>query len=574
MNWKVLERLSQDHPDRSLVDFVVNGFKEGFRLGMDRSPEPRGPCKNSAKVRQHPEVTQALVDEEVAKGHILGPFDEQPLPDMWFSPLNIVPKSGNPGRWRLIHDLAYPYDGVNSVNNCIPAHNAKVNYQHIDDVIDIAISLGTRTMGARVDISHAFRNLGMHPSSLKFLGFTLNGKYYINSSLPFGAASSCYIFEKVATLIQWIVSHETKRKEISHYLDDFPLLGTSWADTKKFIFQFTHIVTKIGLPIAEDKTIGPTACLEYLGMLLDFKNQVLAIPEKKRIKCIELITEIITAYRSRKTVRVKRIQKLAGHLNFICQAVPAGRTFMCGLYSLLAPVHGEKVKTGHHRRINMEMHDDLVMFLNFLDEMHPRFERTIPFLIHRDLQDFQVEFFADASGAPSLGLGCIYGNHWAQGLWSETTLFKEHTPNIALLELLAITLAFELWAPALARSCITLKSDNQATVFWLTRKNCHIQAGMDLLRHLTKTCLLFQVYVRAEYLNTKINRKADLVSRNQIETLLQDYPGMDRNPTSLPATLWPPTWSLLSMTHNKQKGAHPGMARPKCTTMCKHLSQT
>ena len=149
-------------------------------------------------------------------------------------------------------------------------------------------------------------------------------------------------------MVQWIVSNETKRKEISHYLYDFPLLGCSWEDTKIFITEFTHIVQKIGLPIAEDKTIGPTDCLEYLGILLD---QVLVIPKKNRIdlKCMDLINLMLTAYHSRKMVQVKQIQKLAGYLNFICQVIPAGKTFMSGLYALVAPVCGEKVKTGHHR---------------------------------------------------------------------------------------------------------------------------------------------------------------------------------------------------------------------------------
>ena len=553
---EVIAQLTRDHPDKELVDFVASGFRDGFKLGMTSTPAPRGLCKNSQKVRQNPEIAQQLVDEEVKKGHILGPFDMQPLPEMWFSPLNIVPKAGNPGKWRLIHDLAYPYDGKKSINDCIPSCNLRVNYQHIDDIIDIALAIGTCATGARVDVSHAFHNLGMHVTCLKFLGFTLNGKFYINSSLPFSAASSCLIFEKVATLVQWIVTNETKRTEISHYLDDFPLLGCSWSDTKIFITQFTHILQKIGLPIAQDKTIGPTDCLKYLGMLLDFKHQVLAIPEKKRLKCIELITNMITAYRNRKPVQIKLIQKLAGHLNFICQAIPVGLTFMCGLYSLIAPTHGEKVKTGHHRRLNKDMHDDLEMFLSFLGELQPSFCRTIPFLVRRDLQDDQIMLFADASGSNRLGIGCVYQSEWAQGLWRDTTVFRDNpSPNIAVLELLAITIAFEIWAPQLSGSCITLRSDNQATVYWLNRKRTDIPAAMNLLMHLTKTCLLFQIYIKAVYINTKKNRQSDLISRDKVPQLLREFPHMNPCPRLLPGTLWPPMWQPGSLTPTQKQAS-------------------
>ena len=33
-----------------------------------------------------------MIDEEVTKGHMLGPFTEPPFPNMVFSPINLVPK--------------------------------------------------------------------------------------------------------------------------------------------------------------------------------------------------------------------------------------------------------------------------------------------------------------------------------------------------------------------------------------------------------------------------------------------------------------------------------------------------
>ena len=83
-----------------------------------------------------------------------------------------------------------------------------------------------------MDIVHAFRNLMIQVQDIQFLAFMLNGKIYLNISLPFGAALSCCIFEKVAILLQWIVTNKTGRDTISHYLDDFPLLGASWEDTQ------------------------------------------------------------------------------------------------------------------------------------------------------------------------------------------------------------------------------------------------------------------------------------------------------------------------------------------------------
>ena len=106
-------------------------------------------------------MTQELVDKEIALGHILRQFDEPPLPDMVFSPLNIVPKVGSPNRYRLIHDLAFPYGTDQSVNSCIPTENSSVQYHYIEEVIDMGIEIGVSATAAHVDAAFAFRNQPM-----------------------------------------------------------------------------------------------------------------------------------------------------------------------------------------------------------------------------------------------------------------------------------------------------------------------------------------------------------------------------------------------------------------------------
>ena len=250
INPEVIKHLTRHHPDRDLVNFVVDGFTHGFDIGVQNGPAPNKPCKNGSKVLRYPEVAQQLVDEEVQKGHILGPFDTPPIPGLVYSPINLVAKAGSKGSWCLIQDLSHPWDGVNAVNDAIPDSYSKVKYRQIDEVIDIALRIGPQTPGSRIDIRHAFRNLGISERSLKFLAFTLNGKIYLNSSVPFGSASSCFVFEKCSEIIQWIVTNETLRDKISHFLDDFPLLGRSVEDTRIFMTQFIHIVTTIGYAYA------------------------------------------------------------------------------------------------------------------------------------------------------------------------------------------------------------------------------------------------------------------------------------------------------------------------------------
>ena len=135
-------------------------------------------------------------------GHMLGPFDEPPLEGMVYSPINLVPKARSKNKYRLIHDLAYPYNTNQSMNSCIPEENSKVEYHQIDEVIQMALSLGILVKGARCDIKAAFRNQGVIEWEIRLLAFTFEGQIYINCSIPFGASSSCAIFEKVTGVLQ------------------------------------------------------------------------------------------------------------------------------------------------------------------------------------------------------------------------------------------------------------------------------------------------------------------------------------------------------------------------------------
>ena len=365
------------------MEWVINGFTNGFPLGIDpdKRPEPRESCPNSDVVRSKPYVLRKLVQKELDLGHMLGPFDEPPLPDMVYSPLHLVPKAGNLDKYRLIHNLAFPYT-EQSVNKSIPKEESSVTYHYIDELIEMALTLGENIWGCRVDFSHAFRNLGICLADLALLGFTLDGKYYLNSSVPFRAASSCQIFERVATVMQWIITSEMGWRWISHYLDDFPMLAKSKPALKQQIQKYYDLMKRIGMPVAEKKMLGLIQLLKYLGLLLNLINLMLQIPDDKWLKNIKCIDKMLEVHRSRKNTMVKKIQKLAGSLNFICAAIPAGRVFIADLFKLTRMPTGEPKKASHHRRIPKSVYEDLLVFRTFLVKCTQEKYRSIPFLVN------------------------------------------------------------------------------------------------------------------------------------------------------------------------------------------------
>ena len=216
--------------------------------------------------------------------------------------------------------------------------------------------------------------------------------------------------------------------------------------------------------------------------------------------------------RGRKTT-VKKIQKLASSLNFICQALPAGHPFLCSLYQLTRGSSGHKAKLGNHRKITIETFHDLVMFQSFLDQTAHISRYSIPFIDKLELVSLEAEFYDDATGAADKGLGCCYGHHWFQAQWSETNLFQGgFTPNIALLEQLAIVVAFHIWGHNFTGKTLVLRSDNTATCNMINKKKANVPAAMDLIRKLTLTCFQFQIVVKAHHIAGKSNTHTDQLS--------------------------------------------------------------
>ena len=155
--------------------------------------------------------------------------------------------------------------------------------------------------------------------------------------------------------------------------------------------------------------------------------------------------------------------------------------------------------------------------------------------------------FADASGAKANGFGCVYKNQWAWGTWAHTTIFNQITPNIALLELFAIVVAVEIWAPQLAGKAIVLRSDNTATVACINSMKSEIPACQRLLKHMSLNCLHYQLFFKAVHVKGVENTLSDLLSRGKLRAFREALPSAEAHSCQLPAALWPPAWSPSEM---------------------------
>ena len=160
----------------------------------------------------------------------------------------------------------------------------------------------------------------------------------------------------------------------------------------------------------------------------------------------------------------------------------------------------------------------MAMWLTFLESKNFKIHREVPFLQFIRNEDGPL-IFTDSSGNLTLGFGCVFleKGQWTAVRWP-ISLFQEQKPDITLLELYTIVIALKLWAPQLCSKQVQLCSDNEATVYLVNAKTSNKEINMNLLHHLTLTCMYFQIYITIWHENRIWNRQVDALSRGAFHT--------------------------------------------------------
>lgn len=507
----------------STVQFLQSGFRDGFPIHYQGTLSDIH-AKNLTSALEHPHVVDASLQKELAADRIAGPFTSPPFQKFRVSPLGLVPKKV-PGEFRLIHHLSYP-KGL-SINDGIHADHTTVSYATIDDAINCIKQLGHGCFLAKTDIKSAFRIIPINPSDYNLLGMKWKGKFYYDRCMPMGCSSSCKTFETLSSAVEWIARQKLKIDLIIHLLDDFLILAPTFELCKQQLGIFTHLCSYLGIPIAPEKTHGPSRVLSFAGIELDSIQMEARLPEDKVKKCTSLISQFL----QRKKVTLRELQSLLGLLNFACTIVKPGRAFLRRLIDLTIGIRSPT----HFIRINTSVKADLKIWLSFLSQFNGRSF----FLNEQWLNSRKLNLFTDASGA--LGFGAIFGNHWCYGKWPAHWAYS----NIAILEFYPIVLSLFLWGHEMKNSSILFFTDNESLVYVINKQSCRDKRLMIFVRQLVLTCLSNNILFRARHVAGSRNYLADALSRLQVQTFHRLAPSsMDTMPTDIPSHLQPQNWQI------------------------------
>ena len=124
------------------------------------------------------------------------------------------------------------------------------------------------------------------------------GKYYVNLILPFGLRSAPGIFNNVAYLFEWMLTHNLSVEDLLHY------------QIAKRLVAIHEAARLVGIPLFPEKCEGPTTRTVILGIELDSVEMSAQLPEDKLAGLIVLLREC----GNKKSCKPKDLQFLLGNV--------------------------------------------------------------------------------------------------------------------------------------------------------------------------------------------------------------------------------------------------------------------
>ena len=212
------------HPDQAFTTYLLQGIREGFRLGFDRTHKCQAATRNLKSAQEHPEVIDAYISGEVTQGRVIRllPPAASLLSELTISPIGVIPKRNRPNKWRLIVDLSSPKE--RSINTGISCDLCSLSYTSVDEAVNLIRALGKGTLLFKLDLKDAYRVVPVHPHDRPLLGMRWKGELCLDGMLPFDLHSAPKIFSAVADGLLWMI-HNRGFTSSLHYLDDFLFLG-------------------------------------------------------------------------------------------------------------------------------------------------------------------------------------------------------------------------------------------------------------------------------------------------------------------------------------------------------------
>ena len=298
-----------------------------------------------------------------------------------------------------------------------------------------------------------------------------------------------------------MLRHFNMHKFALCYMDDFLICGK--ADTNQcanHMSAMTALCSELGVPLAVEKTVGPTTRTVFLGIEIDTVSQTLSIPSNKYTRLVDMID----LWLIKTTCSRKEVQSLVGTLMFASKCVPSGRLFTRRLTASLSQIRPPVVSI----TLDRDFYLDLSWWKVFL----PRWNGTCRFIKPFWSHSSSINLFTDASA--TLGCGAFFDGAWFTLRWPQWLLSANF--SIEFLEYLPILFACLVWKESFHTRQIFFQCDNLGAVQAWLKLGSSSRAVLHILREITSISAASNFLIRLVHLPGIDNGIADALSRNDM----------------------------------------------------------
>jgi hypothetical protein len=286
--------------DASRFFIPFNGVFKGSHYVGDSPSLYAAPNHLLCDTPEFCDFVQARIDEGLSWGAIV-PYDGVPQV--------VCPLSIEPTKPRLVCDARFTNLWTKESPFSLPSIHSLLPWMG--------------GLGAKADLKSGYFHVFVSIESRNFFCFRWKGVLYCYAVLSFGWRASPYVFQ---TMMMAVVHYAARAGvPIGVYLDDFfwscEVKGVAPVAITRYVYGILYMS---GLVVAVRKsTLQPSAVLELLGMILDFKAKRIWIPAPKKAAFTKLLASIL----QNDWVSTSTLQRFVGKATALTVAVSGAKWF-------------------------------------------------------------------------------------------------------------------------------------------------------------------------------------------------------------------------------------------------------
>jgi hypothetical protein len=456
-------------------NYVLQIIDYGYELPFLQIPSP-DIVKNNKSARENIDFVSAEICKLVDTGILL---EVATVPTI-VNPLTVAENAS--GKKRLVLDLRV----VNPV-----IHVPKFTFE------DVKVASNYFTKGCYMcsfDLKAGYHHIDISPSYQQYLGLKWYDQCYVFSSLPFGLSSAGLVFTKV--LKELVKIWRAQAIQIVLYLDDGIIIADTFQEAETFALKIKTDLEAAGFIINPEKSRWvPTQHLQWLGFLLDSKNNKFEIPADKLYR---LKTAIFRAMLSRNKCSARCLSKVVGKV-----------TSMYHAFGSLVYIMTKSCQSWISEMSSWSNRADLTeACLIELRFWHSHVDSVRRMPLERPLTRFSRLIFSDASASAcgafiKFHKGSEMIHHWKP---------EEKLRSSTWRELRAVDLFLAIHAKELSGLSVKWYTDNQA-VPRILYKGSMVGNLQELALSVFTNCISYNVDLSVDWVPRTQNEAADELSK-------------------------------------------------------------